>query len=69
MKGSREEEGDERIEGGILNEGREGEGLYCMIVTKFMQVIIPPATTTYWCATFQLPQQLRDTTRYINRVH
>ena len=34
----------------------------------YMQVPIPSADTTYWCQSFELPEEVRSTTRYVLRV-
>lgn len=33
-----------------------------------MQVTIPSSDTTYWCAAFQIPQEVQNQERYIIRV-
>jgi len=33
-----------------------------------LQVTIPSNDTTYWCASFRLPDQLINTVHYVNEV-
>ena len=33
-----------------------------------MQIVIPSGDTTYWCAAFELPQDIQNQERYIIRV-
>ena len=35
----------------------------------YTQVTIPSADTTYWCQSFELPEEVRSTTRYVLRVY
>ena len=34
----------------------------------YVQVTIPANDTTYWCAAFQLPEEIHDQTKYITKV-
>ena len=34
----------------------------------FLQITIPDSDTTYWCAAFKLPEEIRNQTKYVTKV-
>ena len=39
------------------------------IATCLAQITIPEVDTTYWCAAFRLPEEIRTQTRYVTKVY
>ena len=40
----------------------------CMVMYFHLQAQIPTADTTYWCAAYELPQEVQQQERYVIRV-
>ena len=40
-----------------------------LVIFLYMQITIPSADTTYWCQSFELPEEVRSATRYVLRVY
>ena len=34
----------------------------------FLKITIPEVDTTYWCAAFKIPEEIRTQTRYVTKV-
>ena len=42
--------------------------VYSIILFLYLQITIPDADTTYWCAAFKIPENIRNQTRYVTKV-